>query len=399
MPRNNSISNVLRPRANTQTELGPGEFMKGILVGSCVAISWLFSTQMAKSSVDHSGFQAPFFINWFTTLFNILIYPTFLAFSFLGRRICGKSDQAKDSHLEVESFRESKESESLSPSVDGLVEDSHDIEEEMKQPLSTEIDSTVETQKLPPLKRLLIVACFLYPFWASANYLYVKALLYVSPSDVTAVFASASVMVYLLELVVLDARLSIAKGLGTFFAVIGVILICYSAEEGKNKPVENFTNSWKGVFLTLTSAACAAFYKVFYKGSLGDESMRSVSLYLTLVGCIDIIVFAAVPILRWLDIEQFEWRAVPWGVLTGHAIAALAFNFSVNFGISITYPLFISIGTVAGIPLNELVDYVFRNQHFGVNHLLGASCIVVSFFLMLLSVRVDVLLRKIYPYP
>ena len=35
-------------------------------------------------------------------------------------------------------------------------------------------------------------------------------------------------------------------------------------------------------------------------------------------------------------LEPFEWSAVPWGVLTGHAVAALIFNFTVNFGVAVT---------------------------------------------------------------
>ena len=62
----------------------------------------------------------------------------------------------------------------------------------------------------------------------------------------------------------------------------------------------------------------------------------------------------------------------------------LLFNFAINFGIAYTFPLFISLGTILGIPLNALVDAVFRHSDFVTTWKLTATDLVVGGFLLML---------------
>ncbi|CAH1792291.1 unnamed protein product [Owenia fusiformis] len=83
-------------------------------------------------------------------------------------------------------------------------------------------------------------------------------------------------------------------------------------------------------------------------------------------------------------LEQFDWYNLPWGFLCGSAVLGLAFNFLVNFGIAFTFPLFISVGTVLGIPLNAGVDAMFRGRIFGVTKIIATIMIIVGFILVLI---------------
>jgi hypothetical protein len=47
------------------------------------------------------------------------------------------------------------------------------------------------------------------------------------------------------------------------------------------------------------------------------------------------------------------------------------------------------VGTVAGIPLNALIDCVWRGAAFGPRHALGAASVGAGFLLMVLSQTVD----------
>ena len=133
------------------------------------------------------------------------------------------------------------------------------------------------------LRRLIISAIFFYLLWGSANYLYTWALSFTSPSVVTAVFSSAPAFVFLLSLFLLRERFTFLKAIAVLFCIGGVVLIA-SAQGIDNA-------SFKGVLFALLSAICAALYKVALKLALGDAGLATTSVYLTLLGCVNMFCF------------------------------------------------------------------------------------------------------------
>ena len=94
-----------------------------------------------------------------------------------------------------------------------------------------------------------------------------------------------------------------------------------------------------------------------------------------------------VVLLHYLHVERVE--GVPWGFICAHSALSLLFNFSINFGIAYTFPLFISLGTVLGIPLNALVDVVVRHTMFFSTWKFTATDLIVGGFLLMLVPPVD----------
>ena len=82
--------------------------------------------------------------------------------------------------------------------------------------------------------------------------------------------------------------------------------------------------------------------------------------------------------------EQIDWTDLPWVLLNGSGVLVLIFNFLVNFGIAFTFPLFIAIGTLLGIPINALADYIWRDKNFGAFKIVAALLIILGFLLMLI---------------
>ena len=81
-----------------------------------------------------------------------------------------------------------------------------------------------------------------------------------------------------------------------------------------------------------------------------------------------------------------EITNVPWLYLCASSALAVVFNLSINFGIAYTFPLFISIGTLLGIPLNAVVDQVFRDVTI-LNWKFPATVLIIAgFILMLMTV-------------
>ena len=87
-------------------------------------------------------------------------------------------------------------------------------------------------------------------------------------------------------------------------------------------------------------------------------------------------------ILHFLHIERLE--QIPWGFICAHSALGLLFNFSINFGVAYTFPLFMSLGTVLGIPLNALVDVVIRRTPFFTTWKFSATDLIVGGFLLML---------------
>ena len=54
--------------------------------------------------------------------------------------------------------------------------------------------------------------------------------------------------------------------------------------------------------------------------------------------------------------------SLPWGYMCLKSVLDLGFNFLIALGISLTHPLFISIGTILGTPLNVLVELLLRGS-------------------------------------
>ena len=118
---------------------------------------------------------------------------------------------------------------------------------------------------------------------------------------------------------------------------------------------------------------------------MGDATLGQVSLFLSCLGLLStVLLWPIIVIFHYTHYEDLTWGRIPWNYLCGHAVLALVFNFLINFGIAFTYPLFISLGTVLGIPINALTDFVFRGAEFGGYKIVAAFSIVIGFLFMLL---------------
>ena len=127
-------------------------------------------------------------------------------------------------------------------------------------------------------------------------------------------------------------------------------------------------------------------FQVLLKWRVGDASLYQMSLFLTGLGLFS--TWCLWPILLALHLTGKEVIVnVPWGYLCISSSLSVLFNFSINFGIAYTFPLFISLGTVLGIPLNALVDALFRGVDFFGWKFPATDLIVGGFVLMLIPPR------------
>ena len=80
---------------------------------------------------------------------------------------------------------------------------------------------------------------------------------------------------------------------------------------------------------------------------------------------------------------------IPWYYLCGSSALGVIFNFAINFGIAYTFPLFISLGTILGIPVNAVVDALVRGVDLVNWKITAMDLIIGGFLLMLMSPSVS----------
>ncbi|KXJ23183.1 putative thiamine transporter SLC35F3 [Exaiptasia diaphana] len=169
---------------------------------------------------------------------------------------------------------------------------------------------------------------------------------------------------------------SVCQVLAVLLSICGIVLMAYT---------DGFKGaSAVGVVLSLGAAVGAALYKVLFKKTVGDATAPQVALFLSFLGVIStFLLWPIILILYYTQTELIHWNNIPWSYLCGTSSLNLVFNYAINFGIAFTYPLFISLGIVLGIPINALVDAIFRQKSFNGLKIVSAFLIIIGFTLML----------------
>lgn len=315
----------------------------GVAIVIGIALSWVGSTQFAQSTYSPE-FNAPFFVTWFSTSWMLVVFPAY----FLPGLLKGKTI--------IQFYRESEK-------VFGS-----------------------QGLHLKSLIKYVGPFCLL---WMLTNYSFVRALGVIRAADVTALFSSCNAFVYVFSLIWLRERLGIVKVTAVLLCIGGIVMMAYA--EGFEGP------NAAGVILSVAAAIGAALYKVWFKRIVGDATLGQVSLFLSCLGLLStLLLWPIIVIFHLTHYEDLTWRNIPWKYLCGHAFLGIIFNFLINFGIAFTYPLFISLGTVLGIPINALTDFLFRGSAFGGFKIVAASYVVIGFLFMLLPKEFEESLQQTF---
>ena len=257
------------------------------------------------------------------------------------------------------------------------------------------------------LLRALLTALPFYIAWAGANTLYVAALASLQAGLVAAVFAATPALVAILSIPVLGRRLTPLAGVAVAASVVGVVLIAEpwrrhdaaaaaeappasSAAAAAAAAAEAPSEPSKQLLATLCvlgASCCAACYKVFFRRVFGDAPALVVLSVLAMIGLWSL--GAGTLLLLLVDSHALS-RGAGLGrdALLGLAAKSaldLGFNFFVAFGISLTHPLFISVGTLLSTPLNVAASYVLHGQLPTPVEDVGMLCILSGFALLLLD--------------
>lgn len=309
----------------------------GCVIVVLLSLSWVGAQQFAQAAVRLHSFDAPYFATWFSTCWMLLCFPGYLVFVVVTER-----NRARILHQ----VKESK-------NIFG------------RHPVTT-----LEFFKI--IVTLNII-------WLGVNYLYIYGLKFIAASDASAIMVSNVAFVYILSLILLGERLYVMRVAASVLCIAGVILFGYA--EG----FKGSENMVVGVAMVIASAFGAAVYKVVFKRVIGEGTLGQVSMFLTLLAVANITIMWTVNIfLHVAEVESFSSSDIPWKDIILSSILGLVFNFLVNFGIAFTYPLFISISMMVGVPVNVGIDALFHGEIFTPIRIIAALLVFAGFVLTLL---------------
>lgn len=211
--------------------------------------------------------------------------------------------------------------------------------------------------------------------------MYIHALRILDSTDVMALYSSNVSFVYLLSWVVLHEQFVGVRIVAVILCSTGIALLAYMDGLMKS-PILG------GVLLGAASSAGSAVYKVMFKKLFGDANFGEVALFFTLISTFStLLLWPILTLLYFTGAEIVTWERIPWKELTGAAGLSLVTNLLGNFGIAITYEVFITLGLVVAVPLSAGTQILlpFDSSFFRLILFLSLSSVLPRLSSLLLS--------------
>lgn len=109
--------------------------------------------------------------------------------------------------------------------------------------------------------------------------------------------------------------------------------------------------------------------------------MTIISIVNIFIGWIPVVIFNVT------GIETIVWSQVPWNLVMLTNIFGIFYTALVVIGIGVTYPIFVTLGVLFGIPINAVVDVIVRGRSFSVIKIISTLLLVIGFSILLIPLE------------
>ncbi|KAF2075069.1 hypothetical protein CYY_003636 [Polysphondylium violaceum] len=233
-------------------------------------------------------------------------------------------------------------------------------------------------------KKTALCSFFLSILFVGLNYIWMSALPMTSVSTSTALYQSATVFVFIFSIFILKEKITILKTIPVVLFIAGVIGITLADNQSKSSTDDNqYPNSTLGDVLMLISALLWGFYEVLTTKFFGDANRTVVNTFIGLVGFFNLLFgIPMIAILHVSGAEPFAWPTVKvFGMLVLNGFLGFGLNYLINWGLTVTSPLFIRSGELMAIPATLFFDIIFKHVLFPLISLPGFLLIVAGFIM------------------
>ncbi|KAM9979797.1 hypothetical protein ACTFIZ_006052 [Dictyostelium cf. discoideum] len=230
-------------------------------------------------------------------------------------------------------------------------------------------------------KKLFFVSIPITIVYVGLSWCWLIALSMTEVSISTAISQSSSVFCFILSIIILKEKIEILKTISVLIFMGGIVGITVVTA---NLSKSIYPNAIKGDLLIILSAALWAVYEVMTSKFIGNVNRTAVNTYIGFIGLIDLIL--GIPFILILNSVGFEPFQIPssaktFGMLLTNAIVGASITYLINWGLSITSPLFVRSGELMAIPLTLLFDIIVKHMKLPLLAIPGYILIVVAFIL------------------
>jgi len=230
------------------------------------------------------------------------------------------------------------------------------------------------------LLRVLVISFFMCILFVTLNYVWMMALPLTEVSTSTALYQSATVFVFIFSIFILREKITILKVIPVVLFIAGVVGITL-ADSGSKAATDEYPKSTLGDILMIVSASLWGMYEVLTSKFFGKANRTVVNTFIGLIGFYNMII--GIPAMAVLNAIKFEILTFPtpqvFGMLVVNGCLGFGLNYFINWGLSVTSPLFVRSGELMSIPATLLFDIIFKHIAFPLVAIPGFVLIVVGF--------------------
>ncbi|KAI8804214.1 hypothetical protein BJ742DRAFT_825319 [Cladochytrium replicatum] len=268
-------------------------------------------------------------------------------------------------------------------------------------------ERTTEVSRLNLGERRLVLwllfttALKLATVFSVASYAWYVAVTRISMPDLTAIYDSSCVFVYILSAILLRYRLKISKSFAVIITIVGIGFIsgwatppnvstgepdAQALYKFPFSPVVGFTAA---ILSSIGAALCEVLFKKWAVSASPHPPSKFLSFFFTgMIGLVSFVfLWIGFPILHYTGFETFD--PIPtenlstWAIAVGlNAFSGLLYNVSFNLLVAIAGPVFASFGIMLTIPIMGVSDAIATGNPVGTGTIIGSACILVGFAIL-----------------
>ncbi|KAI8808666.1 hypothetical protein BJ742DRAFT_677800 [Cladochytrium replicatum] len=248
---------------------------------------------------------------------------------------------------------------------------------------------------------LFTTAIKLATVFSVASYAWYVAVTRISMPDLTAIYDSSCVFVYILSVIMLRYRAKISKSFAVIITMVGIGFISGWATppngntgepDGQSlhrfpfSPIVGFTAA---ILSSVGAALCEVLFKKWAVPANPHPPSTFLSFFFTgMIGLVSFMfLWVGFPILHYTGFETFD--PIPtenlgtWAVAVGlNAFSGLSYNVSFNLLVATAVPVFASFGIMLTIPIMGVSDSIATGNPVGTGTMIGSACILVGFAIL-----------------
>ncbi|KAM9956697.1 hypothetical protein ACTFIR_003426 [Dictyostelium discoideum] len=355
----------------------------GIIIVFLITLFMATSAELSQFIVS-GDYKAPFTIIWFSTIilsFSLVIEFILLKIELIKERKDGLKinfDDVKHIDYNINSSISGSCNYELNYTKQDTLFQRFQSKFKIERTINPENGETINTGIT--LKKLFIISIPMSILFVALNWIWMLAISMTEVSISTALYQSASVFCFFLSIIILKEKVKILKTISVIIfmgGIVGIAITTVGTSKGQ------YPHAIKGEILMIISAAMWGLYEVLTSKFIGDANRTIVHTYMGLIAFVNLIL--GIPVIVILNVTNFEPFSVPsisvFGMLLLNALVGFTVNYLINWGLSVTSPLFVRSGELMVIVATLLFDIIIKHMKLPLLALPGYSLIVIGFIL------------------